>query len=788
MGMTRQYVEQLSESIGPRPVASDTEREAAEWIRERFTEHGLSTTIQDFDTIRSLSGAHALYSLIPVVCVVLLGLTTQKWAALTWLLWAIIVVIAVLAWLDFSGRGSLSGAFPKGPSQNVIGRYVPMARPGEEITKIVLVAHYDTERSTPLTSEGIAGLGRLIISLAHGVIMLLPLFALVLVLPLKFLTGLEPNSWYALMVICLPVLIMFLNGLLASLAHRFSPGANNNASGVAALLSLCEDLAETTNPTSNAAPAESSSKFNTGALGGPLSGLSSSAPQASQSAGLLGEEASFDAGFDATFDFGVTSQASAGVGLGSSSSYGGASSYGGRGAAEASAAFERISAGAASERSGAPAAPAAASAAAADTTDYGFGAASAEPAPSSAGAEVLDQSVVGGFDAYDDYDARSTFVDANDAQPEVSVSPLRRSPASDFGETADLGRNTGLGASADAGMAGAGVIDSSATTGTLGADVISGAPVMQPTTSFEAVSSDSAVGPDYGASADDFAAFASGNTEDVPISIDALGPRSERKKNAKKAKKEKKSKPGRGKKKKGDEPLSFDDFGSVEQPAAWLGLDTDYDAREEGRKIGSWDNFPAGDGDGDDFDDGFTWKGGAAEGDLIEDEEYAATQAARIRRKISETLSVGMANKELWFVATSAHYVYSRGMRTFLEDYHEELRGALIINLASLGSGDLYWSANEQARKTYKSSAKLTALARRVAREKGVRAKPFKQGKLRTEAGWALADGRKAMSVLRLAHAGVPFAAASSQDIARRISPESIDEAVDFVTALIQEL
>jgi len=306
----------------------------------------------------------------------------------------------------------------------------------------------------------------------------------------------------------------------------------------------------------------------------------------------------------------------------------------------------------------------------------------------------------------------------------------------------------------------------------LGADVIGGAMPTdnQFTESFGAVSSTGRADSEDEASLDAFAAYAAG------VSSGEITRGSEKKK-----------KSGLFGRRKKQQDIRAGDFSASDQPSDWLGVDTGYDAREEGRKIGSWDNFPSGE-DSDDFDGGLSWKGGAAEGDLIEDEEYAATQAARIRRKYSESQSAGLGNKELWFVATSAHYVHARGMRTFLEEYHEDLRGALIINLAALGSGDLYWSVNEQAGKTYKSSARLTALARRVAREKNLRAKPYKKGSLRTEAGWALADGRKAMSLLRLTPAGIPFAEGSLTDVAGRLSVEKIDEAVQFVISLIQEL
>ncbi|MCL2882590.1 MAG: hypothetical protein FWF45_06900 [Coriobacteriia bacterium] len=699
MGMTKQYVEQLSESIGPRPVASDTERDGAEWIRTQFVEHGLNTTVQNFDTIRSLSGAYLLYALVPIIAVVLMGVT-HKWAALSWLLWVVLLAIAILAWLDFSGRGSLSKAFPKGPSQNVIGRYAPIARPGEELTKIVLVAHYDTDRSSPLTSEGLAVVGRLIKKIAHAIIMLLPVLALIMTLPLikplakhlKFLTKLYPWNWYVLLILSIPVLLMLLDLLIAQIMRRYSSGANNNASGVAALLSICEDLAETINPVSPAAAAsESTSKFGTGTLG-IVSPTSSSHQPVTQPVDFSGSGSDFDT----TFDFGVRKS--------SSSDSGGSSGSSGSG--------------------------------------------SSSPSSSSGIPSGYEQ---GAYGRYEDYDAHDTFVDTGAAPPVTSADFDFGTDEEDDGSSGGPADNLG--------------------SGVLGADVIGGAlPTdSQFTDSFGAVSPAREPAPNDEVSEDAFAAFAAG------VGSGTITRSSEKKKGGLFGKRKKQIDTQAG------------NFGDSNQPSDWLGVDTGYDAREEGRKIGSWDNFPD---DNDDFDDGLSWKGGAAEGDLIEDDGYAATQAARIRRKYSETLSTsaGFGNKELWFVATSAHYVHSCGMRTFLEDYHEDLRGALVINLVALGAGELYWSVNEQAGKVYKSSARLTALTRRVAREKDLHAKPYKKGALRTEAGWALADGRKAMSLIRLSSEGIPCAEASTQDVVSRLQVEKIDEAVELVISLIQNL
>jgi hypothetical protein len=220
----------------------------------------------------------------------------------------------------------------------------------------------------------------------------------------------------------------------------------------------------------------------------------------------------------------------------------------------------------------------------------------------------------------------------------------------------------------------------------------------------------------------------------------------------------------------------------ADDPSNWLGLDSGFDARNEGKTIGSWDNFEeVGE------DDGFAWKGGFAGDDPIEDNGFAVNEAARIRRKITDALDVNLSDKEIWFVATGAHFAGRVGMRAFLSTYQEHLRDALIINLVSLGAGDLYWTTKERFAGTRICSARLTSLARRVSREKDLRAKALRTRAPQTDAGPALAAGRRAISLLRLTPKGLPFAWASEQDTAARLDVENIDEAAAFVCELIRE-
>ncbi|MDO9108284.1 MAG: M28 family peptidase [Coriobacteriia bacterium] len=235
---------------------------------------------------------------------------------------------------------------------------------------------------------------------------------------------------------------------------------------------------------------------------------------------------------------------------------------------------------------------------------------------------------------------------------------------------------------------------------------------------------------------------------------------------------------GRGKSKSGPEgkPKRGDGVGN------WLGVDNDFDARQEGRKIGSWDGFEG------EEDEGWGDKGGSAGGDFLGDPDYAADEASRIRWRVTEHVDRSLAEKEVWFVATGAEEVGTYGMQALLKDYADELKGALIINIDGVGSGKLHWITAEGMARSYKSTPRLMSTAKRVARDLGlpVTAKRYKG--LSTDATPALARGFKAMSVMAFdINDRIPNWHWKT-DTADTIDEATLERAVEFVTGLVREL
>jgi hypothetical protein len=221
--------------------------------------------------------------------------------------------------------------------------------------------------------------------------------------------------------------------------------------------------------------------------------------------------------------------------------------------------------------------------------------------------------------------------------------------------------------------------------------------------------------------------------------------------------------------------------GDDESPTGWLGVDDEFDARDEGRKIGSWDGF-------EDDDGGTGFKGGWAGDDPIDDDEFAENEAARIRKRVIDSVDRAIAEKEIWFLGTGAEEAGTWGMRAFLAEYADELRGALIINLDNLGSGTLHYVTQEGMAKRYTSDRRLQSTAKRVAREEEllVKGRPYRG--LSTDATPALARNRKAMSIMAFDINGRLPNWHWRTDTSDNVQIENVSNAVKLVTGMIREL
>ncbi len=218
----------LTVEIGPRPSASAAERKAAQYVAGRLERAGFEVKVEPFRALTTFSlpygliyvgfiGACLLYLVSPWACFVLALLSLAVFRA------------------EIRARPIFSHILPKKPSQNVVG--VRPARQ-EATRRVILTAHLDSSRAALLFHPKLVPGFRLSF--------LITLDAMVGILILALIGLFRPLGWlWYLQLIC----ALYLGVGLLLLIHRelfmaHTPGANDDASGVAVLVVAAEELSD----------------------------------------------------------------------------------------------------------------------------------------------------------------------------------------------------------------------------------------------------------------------------------------------------------------------------------------------------------------------------------------------------------------------------------------------------------------------------------------------------------------------------------------------------------------
>lgn len=230
---TREDLLKLAVEIGPRGACTAAEGRAARYIRKRFEERGLQTQAQEFFCTNTYSYLYAIYLFIAIACSCL-----SYW--FVYVVAPIAVINAVLFAFDLETFPVVSRLLPKRLSRNVIGE-IP-AEGGK--VGLVVVAHYDSARSAlffhPKMVKGFRTSFSAMIACVFGVAALL-----IANFVLKLSSG-HTNIWVWVATL---VVSAYLFVPLALMLHRersmdYTPGANDNASGVVTMLALMDKMSE----------------------------------------------------------------------------------------------------------------------------------------------------------------------------------------------------------------------------------------------------------------------------------------------------------------------------------------------------------------------------------------------------------------------------------------------------------------------------------------------------------------------------------------------------------------
>lgn len=214
-----------------RSAQSEYERDAALYIKGRLEQYTQDVTVEPFHAPENFSYLFASYmSEFLIVGAI----------ALWWPEGAFVYGVGVLALylIEFCGYRGLSRFMPQYPSQNVTCRFLGL-RPK---STILIVAYYDSGCASALTAaDRIRRLRPLhLLLISCMVIVIATCAADSLVEPAQSNASASSTlRWTAIVILGLGALALYLT----SSRCEDIRGANNNASGVAALLGLAEKLA-----------------------------------------------------------------------------------------------------------------------------------------------------------------------------------------------------------------------------------------------------------------------------------------------------------------------------------------------------------------------------------------------------------------------------------------------------------------------------------------------------------------------------------------------------------------
>lgn len=229
MSLAYQHVKFLAEEIGPRGSCTAQESKAADYIDTELKKMNYQTTREAFKAVTSFSWTFCMIYLLFIIAAFIFP-ANPNWGF-------ILVLLAFLGfYLESNTFPLISRILPKKTSQNIIA---PVPARSKAIRKVLLTAHYDSSRSALCFSpKMVKGFRRTYLFLVGAMSLQVILYAV------GVFTALPPTLLWVLsfpsVLYLLVTLILFIH---RELVGEYTPGANDNASGVAVLLEVAKALA-----------------------------------------------------------------------------------------------------------------------------------------------------------------------------------------------------------------------------------------------------------------------------------------------------------------------------------------------------------------------------------------------------------------------------------------------------------------------------------------------------------------------------------------------------------------
>ena len=240
-----------------------------------------------------------------------------------------------------------------------------------------------------------------------------------------------------------------------------------------------------------------------------------------------------------------------------------------------------------------------------------------------------------------------------------------------------------------------------------------------------------------------------------------------------------------------------------ETPQQWLDVDENFDARTVGRERGGWESFrDDAQGNSEEPTSRRKWEGGSfsrmrlgrvdtrsgenTDADTptemvdLEDDRQIADEIEQIYHFRNPQY-----NTEIWFVALGSEAASHDGTKAFLAEHADELRGSMIIEIESLGLGELSVASAEGRMKRVETSSRFKRFTREATAATGIAPGSVDLTGTDSAASMFQTAGFQAMHLFGVED-GQPALKGSPDDILENIDDLLFDDNVNYLMELLK--
>ena len=144
-------------------------------------------------------------------------------------------------------------------------------------------------------------------------------------------------------------------------------------------------------------------------------------------------------------------------------------------------------------------------------------------------------------------------------------------------------------------------------------------------------------------------------------------------------------------------------------------------------------------------------------------------------------------NTEVWFVALGSELAQNGGMRAFITEHQQELRGSIIIDLDGLGAGDLCMIEQEGMYRTVKTSSRMKRYIKKASQATGLNVGGAQIKWKDSAASYAIKQGYQAMHLVGM-NGAKPAFFAQGDDVLENVDEQTLETNADFVMELLKNI